>query len=213
MRRGGEGRAASLIPATLRRHRCPADGVLQRLRRPVEHDRALRHADDAVGEAAREIHIVHVDDHRNVALAGAARDQLHDLDRGLGVERRGRLVGEHEVGLLHQRARDADALALPARELIGALGGEIGEADGIEQLEGALDVGGWKFAQPGAPRRHVTEPTAQHVLDHREPLDQIVLLEDHADVAAHGAQLRPRKAARYPAHGTGSRLRSARPAG
>ena len=124
-----------------------------------------------------------VDDHRNVALAGAARDQLHDLDRGLRIERGGRLVGEHEIGLLHQRARDADALALAARELVGALVGEIGEADGVEQLEGALDVGGGKPAQPRPPDRHIAEPAAQHVLDHREPLDQVVFLEDHADVA------------------------------
>ena len=115
--------------------------VGQLVRRPVEHDRALRQADDAVGEAAGELHIVHVDDHWDAALAGAPRDQLHDLDRGLGIERGGRLVGENEVRLLHQRARDADALALPAGKLVGALGGEFAEADGIKQLEGALDVG------------------------------------------------------------------------
>ena len=116
--------------------------ILQRLRRTIEHDLALRHADDAVGEAAGQIHIVDVDDHGNVALAGAARDQLHDLDRGLRIERRGGLVGKHEVRLLHQRARNADALALAAGELVGALGGEIAEADGVEQMKRAIHVTG-----------------------------------------------------------------------
>ena len=66
---------------------------------------------------------------RDVALAGALGDQLHDLDRGLRIERRGRLVGEDQIRLLHQRARDADALALAAGQLVGALGGEVAEAD------------------------------------------------------------------------------------
>ena len=49
--------------------------------------------------------------------------QLHDLDRGLRVERRRRLVGEQELRLLHDRARDAHALALAAGERVGALVG------------------------------------------------------------------------------------------
>ena len=45
------------------------------------------------------------------------------------------------VGILHDRAGDADALALPARQLVGATGGEVlAEADGVEELEGAGDV-------------------------------------------------------------------------
>ena len=132
--------------------------------------------------------VVDVDDHRDVALRGAARDQLHDLDRGLGIERRGGLVGEHEVGLLHQRARDADALALAAGKLVGALGGEVAEADGVEKVKGAIDVASGKLAQPRPPHRHVAEPPAQHVLDHGEPLDQVVFLEHHADAAPCRAQ-------------------------
>ncbi len=94
-----------------------------------------------------------------------------------------------EVGFLHQRARNADALALPAGELVGALGGKVAEADGVEQVEGAVRRRcGGKLAQPCAPDRHVAEPAAQHVLDHREPLDQIVLLEHHA--ACGGARVR-----------------------
>ena len=108
---------------------------------------------DAVGEAARQFDVVNVDDHRNVALAGAARDQFHDLDRGLRIERGGRLVGEHQVGLLHQSAGDADALALAAGELVGARRGECPEADGIEQGECALDVGRLEIcaARPAIP--------------------------------------------------------------
>ena len=65
------------------------------------------HADDAVGEALRQLDVVHVDDHRDAALAGDVGEQLHDLDRGLRVERRRRLVGEQQRRLLHHGARDA----------------------------------------------------------------------------------------------------------
>src|SRR5262249_44117960 len=67
----------------------------QRLRRAVEDDLALAHADDAVGEAARQLDVVHVDDDRDIALAGGDSDQLYDLDRGLRIERGCRLVRQH----------------------------------------------------------------------------------------------------------------------
>src|SRR5262245_57692740 len=101
--------------------------TFQRLRRAVEHDLSFRHADDAISEAASQIDIVEVDDDRNISLPRAAGDQLHNLDRGLGIERGRRLVGQDEVGFLHQRARNADALALSARELVSALGGDLAE--------------------------------------------------------------------------------------
>ena len=53
-----------------------------------------------------------------------------------------------------------------------------------DDVLGALDVGGGKLAQPRPPDRHVAKPAAQDVLDHREPLDQIVFLEHHAHAAA-----------------------------
>ena len=84
---------------------------------------------------------MNVDDHRNVALRRAVRNQFHDFHRRLGVERGRRFVREEEVRLLHQGTRNADALALSAGELIGALCGKGTQSDGIEQLKGAFDVG------------------------------------------------------------------------
>ena len=58
------------------------------------------------------------------------------LDRD--VERRHRLVGDQELGLERERARDADALPLTAREL-ARVGVERAraEADEVEQLAAA----------------------------------------------------------------------------
>src|SRR5438132_572565 len=80
--------------------------------RAIENHAAGRHADDAIGKAFRELDVVHIDDDRNVSIAGDVGEQLHDFDRGLRVERGGWLVGEQHRGLLHHRARDADAPAL-----------------------------------------------------------------------------------------------------
>ena len=163
--------------------------VLQCPRRAVEHDFSFRHADDAIGEAPGQIDVMDVDDDRDVALSGAAGDQLHDLDRGLGVERRRRLVRQDEIRLLHQRACNADALALSAGKLVSALSGKIPEADRIEQMEGALHVLRRKFAQPRTPHRYIAEPSAKHVLDNREALHQVVFLKHHAHAPPRKPQL------------------------
>jgi hypothetical protein len=71
--------------------------------------------------------------------------QAHDLAAGLGIEARGRFIDQQKLGLLRQRARDADPLPLPARQRIGALVGLSIRPDAVEQLIGALDVGGGYF--------------------------------------------------------------------
>ena len=43
---------------------------------------------------------------------------VQDLDLDRDVERRNRLVGDDELGIHRQRAGNADALALSARELV-----------------------------------------------------------------------------------------------
>src|SRR4029453_12578481 len=67
-------------------------------------------------------------------------------------------------GWAHQGARHPGALALAARELVGALSGKAAEPDGIEQRECALDVGPRKPAQPGSPHPHSAAPPPQHSL-------------------------------------------------
>ena len=75
-------------------------------------------------------------DHRHAALGDQVGDQVEDLSLDGDVERRGRLVGDQQVGLAGQRHGDGDALALAAGELvrigIDALR-RIGKADAIEQ--------------------------------------------------------------------------------
>src|SRR5262249_2878649 len=75
----------------------------------------------------------------------------------------GRLVREHQVRLLHQRARNADALALAAGELVGAPGGEVDQSHRIEQPEGPVDIRCRQPAQPRTPDRHIAAAAPYHV--------------------------------------------------
>ncbi len=59
-------------------------------------------------------------------LAPQLQEQVDDLRLDRHVERGDRLVADQHVGLHGQRARDGDALALPAGELVRIALGEIG---------------------------------------------------------------------------------------
>ena len=56
------------------------------------------------------------DNRRSLVVDGL--EQLHELVGPLGVEVAGRLVGEHEVGLHDEGARDRDPLLLAAGKLV-----------------------------------------------------------------------------------------------
>jgi len=60
--------------------------------------------------------------------------QVPEVSPGLRVERRGRLVQEHHLRLVHERARDGQPLPLPAGEVLGAGPRLLRHADASEQL-------------------------------------------------------------------------------
>ena len=78
-------------------------------------DHAVVHEDHAVGYFLGEAHLVRHDDGGHAVLDKVA-DQVEHLAHHLRVERRGRLVKEHDVRLHGQRAHDRDTLLLPAGE-------------------------------------------------------------------------------------------------
>ena len=149
--------------------------------RPLLEDPALVEERHPVGDLAGEAHLVGDHHHRHVQVGG---ERLHDREHLAGelrVERRGRLVEEHHVGLHRERAGDGDALLLTAREPDGVLPRLVGQADPVEEVLGPLgDLGG---ARPGATGR------AEDVVEHRHVGEQVELLEDHADVQPELADL------------------------
>ena len=76
----------------------------------------------AVG-AAHERRVVGRDDGGDAAGVHELADEVHHGRRGAAVELAGRLVGEQHLRARGERAGDADALLLAARELVGALRG------------------------------------------------------------------------------------------
>ena len=81
-------------------------------------DEAVLDDEDAVGMHDRRQSVG--DDDRGAALAEFG-DRLLHVVLGFGIERRGRLVEQDDRRILDQRARDGDALALPAGELQAVL--------------------------------------------------------------------------------------------
>ena len=172
-------------------------GMLRRVEhlghRSLLDDAALGHDADPVGHLAHDAEVVGDEQQRHAVARLQGLEELQDLRLDGDVERRRRLVGDQQVGLVGQRHGDHDALALAAGELVGIgvePAGGVGDADLVEQLEGAA-------ARGGAAETLVQD---QHLVD--LPLDRVQrverghrLLEDHRDaVAAHGEQLARRRA-------------------
>ena len=87
-----------------------------------------------------DAHVVGDEQHRGAVLLLQFADQLQDLLLRRDVERRGRLVGDQQLGLQDQRHGDHDALALAAGELvrIGAVNAlDVGQLHLGEHVEDA----------------------------------------------------------------------------
>ena len=100
------------------------------------------------------------------------------------VEGGDRLVGEQDLGLLHEGAGDGDPLLLPARQAVGPLAGELAHVEALQGGEGHGPVLGGPLPEQGAIGRHVAEAPHQHVRHHVEAADEVELLEDHGAAGA-----------------------------
>ena len=93
--------------------------VLQHLvRRALLVDRAVGQEDHPARDVVGEAHLVR-DQQHGAALLGERADDAQHLADQLGIERRGRLVEQQQLGIHGQRAGDGDALLLPAGRCAG----------------------------------------------------------------------------------------------
>ena len=74
--------------------------------------------DDAVADVLDHAEVVADEEIREVERALQLHEQVEHLRLDRHVERRDRLVADEELGLDRERAGDADARALAARELV-----------------------------------------------------------------------------------------------
>src|SRR5690348_7177648 len=108
--------SASVLPKTARDEvfRPFVTGFRENLGGLAELDQVARQEETGVLRDARRLLQVVGDDGDGVLLLELF-DQLLDLERGDGVERRARLVHQNHLRLDGQRPRDAEPLLLPAR--------------------------------------------------------------------------------------------------
>ena len=99
-------------------------------------DLAEVHHRDAVGDVADDGEVVGDEEVGEVELLLQLHEQVQDLGLDRHVERGDRLVRDDELRLQHERAGKADALALPAAELVRvALRRLAAEPDAVEHVE------------------------------------------------------------------------------
>ena len=87
--------------------------------------------------------------HDDEAVAGHVAQQVHDLHARLRVEGAGGLVGQKDLRVIDEGARDGDALHLAARHLRGLLVDVVLQANARQCVEGALATLGARDARQG----------------------------------------------------------------
>ncbi len=92
--------------------------LVQRLAVRQLDDLAEVHHGDAVRDVPDDREVVRDDHVRETELVLEVVQQVHHLRLDRHVQRRHRLVGDDQLRFERERPRDADALALPARELV-----------------------------------------------------------------------------------------------
>src|SRR5438067_11778337 len=95
-------------------------------------DATVLDADHAIGEPL-EARIMGNDNDGAAARARELAQELHHRQRGLGIERRGRLVADEDRRIAAERARDRDALLLAAGKIRGQVVRARAELDELEQ--------------------------------------------------------------------------------
>jgi hypothetical protein len=131
----------------------------------------------AVGDRGRQ-RVVGDHQRRLAELVDHRPQELEDLSARARVEVAGRLVGEHDRGPRHERARHRHPLLLAAGELARAVREPVGEPDLVHQLAVPRVVG---LLARDAQRN-------EHVLLRGQHREQVEELEDESDPGA--AELR-----------------------
>ena len=116
-------------------------------------------------------------DQHGHAVTRELRYQREHLADQFGIERRGHLVEEHDLGFHRQGPDDRDALLLAARKPRGAFVLFAEKPNPIEQGARPIDRGAARF--PFDQDRRLDD-----VLEHAHVRPEIVVLKHHADLVA-----------------------------
>ena len=131
----------------------------ERARRRLFHEPSGVHDADAVGGVGVHAHVVGDEHHGRPHLALHVADHRQHVLLHHHVERRGRFVGDDELGLTHRGQGDRHPLAHPAGQLVRIGGQDVGGQ--TETLKVRFDPAPELTAgQPHRPEREVLERPA-----------------------------------------------------
>src|SRR5262245_32885675 len=91
--------------------------------------------------------------------------------------------------MLNECAANADALALPSGEFVGALVSHMIEANALQQTECLVDIDLRKAPEPASPEADIAQAAGKHILHHRQALHQRIFLENHAHATPGAPQI------------------------
>ena len=140
-------------------------------------DLPLVHENHAIGHGLGEAHFMCYAQHGDALARHLDHHIQHFLDH-FRVERRRRLIEQHDLGRQAQGTCDGDALLLAARKLQRILAGLFRDTHPL-QLHHRLFF--------GVSFRHLADPhrRQRQIFQHREMRKQVELLKNHADFFAH----------------------------
>ena len=134
--------------------------------------------DEQVGQAEPVLQVAH---------------QVQDLRLDRDVERGGRLVADDELGVGGERARDGDALALAARELVRIL---ARRRPGAGRRRPSSSPTRARIAASPSQQAEGADRLGDDAVDPPARIEaRIGVLEDHLDAPAHAPAGRPRRRA------------------
>ena len=99
------------------------------------------------------------------------------------IEARHRFIGQQKQGFLVQGAGDRNPLLFSSRQGVGALVGLVQNINTIEALEGFQSFPPAEDVKERRDQRFISQISDHDIFQNGETLDQVEMLEDHADSA------------------------------
>ena len=154
-------------------------------------------------QAAADGSCVTITSVRPPLVDGVAQQREH-LAAGARVQRAGRLVGEHDLRLGDERARDRDALLLAARQLRGPVARPVAEADAARARRATAGAARRRPASRDGSATFCSAVSAPSRLNDWKTKPMLLAAQAGERLLARGRRARGRRGARGPPVGRSS---------
>src|SRR5262245_4056311 len=142
---------------------------------------AVLESDRTTADTTNQLAVVRGDEDSRAARIHLTK-HVHDFERQIRIEVAGRLVGEDELRIVDERARDRHALLLATRELLGKCVHSMLQSDPLHHLKRLF------LLNRGRHPKHPHDK--RHVLKDGKAWDQSEVLKDEPNRSTIGLNLR-----------------------